>query len=41
MIPQSASDWLFCRPIKPLVAHLPTFLWLNVGVFLELIGESY
>ena len=21
MIPQSASGWLFCRPIKPLVVH--------------------
>ena len=41
MIPQSAFGWLSCRPIKPLVVHLPTFLWLNVGVFSKLIGKSY
>ena len=28
MISQSASGWLFCRPIRPLVVPLSTFLWL-------------
>ena len=38
MIPSSASGWLSYRPITLLVALLPTFLWLNVGVFSKLIG---
>ena len=35
MIPQSVSGWLFSRPIKSLVVHLPTFLWLNIGFFFK------
>ena len=41
MIPPSDFGWFFCKPIILLVVHLPTFLWLSVGVFSELIGVFY
>ena len=41
MIPPSAFGWLFYSPITLLVALLPIFLWLNVGIFLEITCRSY